>query len=207
MNKIIISNSSHPRFEEIKKLDGFIQWEDLNDEKADFVLDLTALKTEEKKSLFEKFNCPVVSDLSLNSGHLLFEEYPQLKAAVATVFPSPNQKCEVFYKDQEVKSELLNTLESLDLKPVEVSCSGIGFIFGRTVVQIMNEAWFSIEDDLAEEDAIDTAMLYGVNYPKGPILWSKESGLTNVVALLEELYNQTKQDRYIVAPNLKEASL
>ena len=207
MNRMILSNSDHPHYLKLKELEGFVDYNDLDQQSADLVLDFTALDTASKKAIFEKFSCPIISDLSLNFGYLLMEEMENLVAAVATVFPSPKAACEVVYKNEEHKSDLIDVLAHLDLKPVEISCSGIGFIFGRTMAQIINEAWFSLEDNLATKDAIDTAMLYGVNYPKGPLAWGEEAGLKNIVTLLEELYSVTKQGRYIVCPKLKEASL
>lgn len=207
MNRIIVSNDTHPLYHKLKDLEGFVELDGLKPQTVDLVYDFTALETSKKKNLLDLFSAPIISDLSLNAGESLFKEYPNLIAAVGTVFPSPNLKCEVYYESIEARTRLEDLLKELGLTTVEVSTPGIGFIFGRTIVQIINESWFSLQDDLASASAIDTAMLYGVNYPRGPLEWGEKAGLSNVVTLLEELYNKTNQDRYKVCPRLKEASL
>lgn len=205
MNNLIISNSTHPLYEDLKQLDGFIDYDQFSSQSADLVFDFTALSTKEKQELYSKIKNPIISDLSLNNGTLLFKEQNNLVGAVATVFPSPKLSCEVYLPADKYESALNNILEQLKLTPVKVSSPGIGFTFPRTIAQIINEAWFALEDNLATEEAIDTAMLFGVNYPKGPLAWGKEAGLINVVILLEELLSTTKQKRYRVCQKLKEA--
>jgi len=207
MNKIIISNPQHPLFEQISKLENFVSLENLTDQSCELLIDFTAQNSNAKRKLFKKFNCPIISDLSLNDGESLLKEFRNIEIAISSVFPSPNLKAEVFYSLMTYKNELLDLFEKLDLKPIEVKSPGIGFIFGRTLVQIINEAWFALEDELATEDAIDTAMLFGVNYPRGPLSWGAEAGLKNTVLLLEELFSTTNQNRYKVCEKLKEASL
>jgi len=53
----------------------------------------------------------------------------------------------------------------------------------------------------AEED-IDTAMRFGVNYPKGLIAWGKEIGLQNVKENLNKLYETYREERYRPSPFL-----
>ncbi len=207
MNKIITSNKNHPLFDKISKLDGFIELDNLTDQSCDLLIDLTATDSDSKRDLFNRFKCPIITDLSLNNGDKILKEFRHIEIAVSTIFPSPNLKAEVFYSLMTYKNELLNLFEKLDLKPVEVKAPGIGFIFGRTIVQIINEAWFALEDDLATEDAIDTAMLFGVNYPRGPLSWGAEAGLKNSVTLLKELHKTTNQDRYKVCDKLQKACL
>jgi 3-hydroxybutyryl-CoA dehydrogenase len=50
-------------------------------------------------------------------------------------------------------------------------------------------------------------MSFGVNYPHGPFEWASKIGHQKIVALLDELYTQTKEPRYRTALSLKRAAL
>jgi 3-hydroxybutyryl-CoA dehydrogenase len=63
-----------------------------------------------------------------------------------------------------------------------------GFITSRVVAQIINEAYFSLEEEVSTREDIDTAMKLGTNYPYGPFEWGNIIGLDRVALLLRELY-------------------
>lgn len=65
-------------------------------------------------------------------------------------------------------------------------------------------AW---EDGLAEKEAIDTAMKYGVNYPLGPFEWTEKIGPWTVFTLLIELYRTTGEARYRPAHSLEKEAM
>ena len=74
-----------------------------------------------------------------------------------------------------------------------------GMIVLRTLLQIVNAAVDALRDQVADEAAIDKAMLYGVNYPVGPISWARGYGFDKVCAALEAIANETGQSRLYVA--------
>lgn len=76
-----------------------------------------------------------------------------------------------------------------------------GFITARVVSMIINEAYFSIEDEISSRDEIDTAMKLGTNYPLGPFEWSKLIGIKKIYALLETLSEESP--RYTPSDLLK----
>lgn len=79
-----------------------------------------------------------------------------------------------------------------------------GFISARVVAAIINEAYFSLKEEVSTKEDIDIAMKTGTNYPYGPFEWGEKIGLENILALLSELYKE--QLRYQPAPGLiKEA--
>ena len=80
-----------------------------------------------------------------------------------------------------------------------------GFISPRVVSMIINEAYFTLEENVSTKEEIDIAMKLGTNYPYGPFEWSKKIGLKNIAGLLKELFITEK--RYEPASLLlKEAS-
>jgi 3-hydroxybutyryl-CoA dehydrogenase len=82
--------------------------------------------------------------------------------------------------------------------PVWVSDSP-GLVLPRIVCMLANEAIFAVQEQVAEAEKVDLAMKLGVNYPKGPIAWTKELGYANVLAVLDHLYNEFHEDRYRAA--------
>jgi 3-hydroxybutyryl-CoA dehydrogenase len=93
-------------------------------------------------------------------------------------------------------------MRELGFTPIETSIISCGFIFPRTISQIINEAHFALEENVASKNDIDRAMKYGVNYPKGPFEWSKGREIY-VLTLLDELYQKTKDKRYLPSRLLK----
>ncbi len=61
----------------------------------------------------------------------------------------------------------------------------------------MNEALWARHDGVAEEADIDTAMRYGVNYPRGLFEWMDEIGQELVEETMNSLESMTGEGRFI----------
>jgi 3-hydroxybutyryl-CoA dehydrogenase len=81
---------------------------------------------------------------------------------------------------------------ALEKKAVRINDRSGAVVF-RTILQLVNAASDGLRDKIATEDAIDTAMKYGVNYPFGPLAWARQYGLKNCVAALEKIADETGQ--------------
>ncbi|MBI2429315.1 MAG: 3-hydroxybutyryl-CoA dehydrogenase [Ignavibacteriales bacterium] len=84
---------------------------------------------------------------------------------------------------------------------------GIGMVMPRILCQIINEALFTVQNDVANPKDIDTAMKLGTNYPNGPIEWGERIGFNNIVAVLDALYKNHGEERYRVAPLLRQMAI
>jgi 3-hydroxybutyryl-CoA dehydrogenase len=62
-----------------------------------------------------------------------------------------------------------------------------GFIAARIIAMIINEAYFTVSDQVSSKGEIDTAMKLGTNYPYGPFEWLNLSGKKNILELLIKL--------------------
>ncbi|SHM29006.1 3-hydroxyacyl-CoA dehydrogenase [Roseovarius pacificus] len=71
-----------------------------------------------------------------------------------------------------------------------------GLVTMRTVAMLANEAFEAVMQGVATEAEIDAAMRYGVNYPKGPMAWARETGLPHVLSVLDNLKQATGDPRY-----------
>jgi 3-hydroxybutyryl-CoA dehydrogenase len=66
----------------------------------------------------------------------------------------------------------------------------------RIVAMLMNEAIDALFLNIASAEDIDLAMTKGVNYPKGLLAWADEWGAEKVLAILDNLYDEYREDRY-----------
>ena len=67
------------------------------------------------------------------------------------------------------------------------------YVLGRILVAIIAQAARAHEAGVARKADIDTALRYGVNYPKGPFEWAQQIGDARCGRLLEAL-NETADD-------------
>jgi len=80
-----------------------------------------------------------------------------------------------------------------------------GFVSARVISTIINEAYFSLEEQVSTKEEIDIAMKLGTNYPYGPFEWAQKIGLQNICQLLDGL--AVTNARYLPATLLKKEAL
>jgi len=106
---------------------------------------------------------------------------------------------EIAVADKTLLQPALMMLEKLGRKAIAVPDEP-GFIAVRIIAMIINEAYFSLEEEISSKKEIDIAMKLGTNYPYGPFEWASLIGLNKIAKLLEIL-NLTEK-RYAIAPAL-----
>ena len=82
-----------------------------------------------------------------------------------------------------------------------------GLVLGRIVCQVVNEAAFAVAEGVGGADDVDAGMVHGLNYPHGILRWADEIGLDHVLAVLEGLYDERREERYRTAPLLRSLAL
>jgi len=70
------------------------------------------------------------------------------------------------------------------------------YVFGRIVCAIFVQAIFAEHRGVASSDDIDTALRFGVNYPRGPFEWMNAIGVDRVDALRVELNRSASDHRF-----------
>jgi 3-hydroxybutyryl-CoA dehydrogenase len=76
-------------------------------------------------------------------------------------------------------------------------------VLGRIVCQVINECAFALGEGVGSAQDIDTGMVLGLNYPRGPLVWADEIGLDHVLAVLDGLCEEYREERYRPAPLLR----
>ena len=180
--------------------------------------ELTVASSEQKKKNLEALDgslavgVPIVScavtETILSQTHLL--KYPSRCIGISA-FPTllSNSLVELapsLHTTKEIADNVKTLFGSVKKETAMVQDS-VGMVMPRILCQIINEALFTVQNDVATPNDIDDAMKYGTNYPLGPIAWGEVIGFANVVAVLDALYNNHHEERYRAAPLLRQMAV
>jgi 3-hydroxybutyryl-CoA dehydrogenase len=83
---------------------------------------------------------------------------------------------------------------------------GPGLVLGRIVCQLVNEAAFAIGEGVGSADDVDTGLTLGLSHPRGAVAWSEAIGLDHVLAVVDALWQERREERYRAAPALRRAA-
>ena len=78
-----------------------------------------------------------------------------------------------------------------------------GLVLGRIVCQVINESAFALGEGVGSARDIDLGMVLGLSHPRGPLEWADTIGLDHVLAVLEALCDEYREERYRPAPALR----
>jgi 3-hydroxybutyryl-CoA dehydrogenase len=90
---------------------------------------------------------------------------------------------------------------------VERVGDGPGLVIGRLLAQIVNEACFAVGEGIGGPADVDAGVTLGLNYPQGPMAWGAALGFDTILATLDALWHERREERFRPAPLLREAAL
>lgn len=76
-----------------------------------------------------------------------------------------------------------------------------GMVTAKIIAMIINEAYYTLGDEVSTKKNIDIAMQLGTNYPYGPFEWAAHIGLEHIYKLLKNL--SISDERFVVAKALE----
>jgi 3-hydroxybutyryl-CoA dehydrogenase len=77
-----------------------------------------------------------------------------------------------------------------------------GLVLGRIVAQLVNEALFAVGEGVGSPEDVDAGLELGLNHPRGPVAWGRTIGFDRVLAAIEGIWAERREERYRPAPLL-----
>ncbi|HEX4851260.1 MAG TPA: 3-hydroxyacyl-CoA dehydrogenase family protein [Puia sp.] len=112
--------------------------------------------------------------------------------------------CEIVVNDPAIRLAAEKFLLEMQWK-YQVLPDTVGMVSARIIAMIVNEAYFTRQEEISSVSDIDTAMKLGTNYPFGPFEWADKIGLKKIYKLLKTL-NSLNPDYEVSALLADEAS-
>ena len=103
----------------------------------------------------------------------------------------------------EVTTAVLEAAERMGKIPLMCNDSP-GFVSNRILCPMINEAILTLQEGVAEPEAIDGIMKLGMNHPIGPLALSDLIGNDTVLHIMKVLHEGLADDKYAPAPLLIE---
>ena len=120
--------------------------------------------------------------------------------------PVPVMRLVEIIRGYSTSDETFNTIkalsESIGKIPVEVK-DYPGFISNRILMPMINEAIFSLYENVASAEDIDKVMKLGMAHPMGPLELADFIGLDVCLAIMNVLYEGFNDSKYRPCPLLK----
>ncbi len=120
--------------------------------------------------------------------------------------PADRMKLVEVIKAENTPQELVDKIKAIATEigktPVEVK-EAPGFVVNRILIPMINEAIGVLDAGTAAAEDIDVAMQLGASHPMGPLHLGDLIGLDVCLAIMEVLYNETKDEKYAPQPLLK----
>jgi 3-hydroxybutyryl-CoA dehydrogenase len=102
----------------------------------------------------------------------------------------------------EVTNEIIKTTEKMGKIALQCNDSP-GFVSNRILCPMINEAILTLEEGVAEPEAIDGIMKLGMNHPIGPLALADLIGLDTVLHIMNVLHEGFSDQKYAPAKLLE----
>ncbi len=103
---------------------------------------------------------------------------------------------------EEVTAEVIGVSENMGKTPLSCKDSP-GFVSNRILMPMINEAILTLQEGVAEPEAIDGIMKMGMNHPIGPLALADLIGLDTVMHIMNVLREGLGDEKYAPAQLLE----
>ncbi|RZF21919.1 MULTISPECIES: 3-hydroxybutyryl-CoA dehydrogenase [Halobacteriovorax] len=131
---------------------------------------------------------------------------PEKVAGMHFMNPVPVMKLVETITGLETSAETINAVEEAATKmgkTVVRADDVAGFAVNRILMPMINEAFYTLYEGVAEAKGIDDAMKLGCNQPMGPLELADFIGLDTCLAIMEVLHDGLGDTKYRPCPLLK----
>jgi len=103
----------------------------------------------------------------------------------------------------EVTSTIMQMSKDLGKSPVEVN-DAPGFVANRILMPMINEAIYTLHENISSVEGIDTVMILGMSHPMGPLHLADFIGLDVCLSILKVMHQGFGGKKYTPCPLLIE---
>ncbi|MBQ1817136.1 MAG: 3-hydroxybutyryl-CoA dehydrogenase [Clostridia bacterium] len=181
---------------------------------ADLVIEAIIESAEVKKTVFRNLDgiCPEGTVFATNTSSISITEIasatnrPDRCIGMHFFNPATVMKLVEVIRGMATSDETFRAVyalaEDIGKTPVEVA-EAPGFVVNRILIPMINEAIGLVAEGVASPQDIDTAMKLGANHPMGPLALGDLVGLDVVLAIMDTIFNETKDSKYRAHPLLR----
>jgi 3-hydroxybutyryl-CoA dehydrogenase len=181
---------------------------------ADLVVEAIIESVDVKKTVFRNLDaiCPAETIFATNTSSISITEIASATTrpdkCIGMHFFNPATVMKLvevirgMATSDETFAEVYALAEAIGKTPVEVS-EAPGFVVNRILIPMINEAIGLVAEGVASPEDIDTAMKLGANHPMGPLALGDLVGLDVVLAIMDTIFNETKDGKYRAHPLLR----
>ncbi len=174
---------------------------------ADLVIEAVPEIFELKHSIFSKLDriCKPYAILATNTSSISIDKIanctqrPELVIGMHFMNPVPLMKLVEIINGAKTLPEVNNIIVKAAEKmgKIALSCNDSpGFVSNRILCPMLNEAILTLQEGVAEPEAIDGIMKLGMNHPIGPLALADLIGLDTLMHILGVLYDGFEEDKY-----------
>ena len=182
---------------------------------ADLVIEAIPEIPELKFSIFAELDeiCKPEAILASNTSSISIDEIAAATSRPSQVIgmhfmnPVPLMKLVEIINGSSTSSEVNAAVVAAAEKmgKTALSCNDSpGFVSNRILCPMLNEAILTLQEGVAEPEAIDGIMKLGMNHPIGPLALCDLIGLDTVLHIMNVLHSGLDDDKYAPAPLLIE---
>lgn len=181
---------------------------------ADLVIEAIIESADVKKTVFRNLDgiCPEGTVFATNTSSISITEIasatnrPDRCIGMHFFNPATVMKLVEVIRGMATSDETFRAVyalaEDIGKTPVEVA-EAPGFVVNRILIPMINEAIGLVAEGVASPQDIDTAMKLGANHPMGPLALGDLVGLDVVLAIMDTIFNETKDSKYRAHPLLR----
>ena len=213
----MVSKSKITEQEKFNTLKNISLHTDINDgvSDTDLVVEAATENLELKLKIFKKLDeiCNPKTILATNTSSISITQIAEITNRPSNVIgmhfmnPVPIMKLVEVIRgvktSDKVTNEIMEISKILDKIPVEVN-DAPGFVANRILMPMINEAIYSLYENVSTVEGIDTVMILGMSHPMGPLHLADFIGLDVCLSILEVMQEGFKSEKYKPCPLLVE---
>ena len=179
---------------------------------ADLVIEAIPEVMDLKKDTFKELDkiCPPHTIFASNTSGLSITEMASVTSRPDKLIgmhffnPVPVMRLLELVRGYETSEDTIKAAEDVGKKTGKETIlvkESPGFCVNRILVPLINEAFFALDEGLANAEDIDKGMVLGCNHPIGPLALSDMLGLDTILHILND-FQRELGDKYRPAPLL-----